>query len=160
MTYDSNISREVSLSKVLDEMIIDGTSIEIIVQFLKSHESCVKDIFSNSVFAYDLYDVNVSGSFPHHELEKYICCLHPISLFFVLTSCVDLALELELPSVRKKYAHIMSQCQDCKGYLLSYSGLQMDREALASGVDFIGYLDRIAQHGVECNWTVSWRSLT
>ena len=99
MTYDSSISTEVSLSKILDQMILDDTPIDIIVQFLESHESCVKDIFANSVFVYDLYDVATSCSFPDKRLEKYICCLPPILMFFVLTSCVELALELEKEAI-------------------------------------------------------------
>ena len=58
MNYDSTISKDVSLSRVLDEMIVDGSDFDIIVQFLKSHESSIKDIYAHSVFVYDLYDLD------------------------------------------------------------------------------------------------------
>lgn len=57
MNYDTTISNEVSLSKVLDEMIVDGSDFDLIVQFLKSHESSIKDIYANSAFVYELYDL-------------------------------------------------------------------------------------------------------
>ena len=34
MNYDSEISLNVNLSRVLDELILDGTDLETIVQFL------------------------------------------------------------------------------------------------------------------------------
>ena len=143
MTYDSSISTEVSLSKILDKMILDDTPIDIIVQFLESHESCVKDIFANSVFVYDLYDVATSCSFPDKRLEKYICCLPPILMFFVLTSCVELALELDLPDTRKKYAYIMKNNPSAKSWLSLYTGLVDDRKFISAGIDFIKYLEVI-----------------
>lgn len=59
MNYDSDISSNVNLSRVLDEMIIDGSDMENIVQFLKLHEENMPDIYRNSAFAYSLYDVMV-----------------------------------------------------------------------------------------------------
>ena len=143
MTYDSSISTEVSLSKILDQMILDNTPIDIIVQFLESHDNCVEDIFSNSVFAYGLFDVATSYSFPDERLEKYICFLPPISMFFVLTSCVDLALELDLPEHRKKYAHMLGRNLDARKYLLIYDGFIKDREGISDGIDFITNLENI-----------------
>ena len=57
MNYDTSISDSVNLSRVLDEMIMDGSPMESIVQFLHSHESDIHDIYRNSAFAYRLYDV-------------------------------------------------------------------------------------------------------
>lgn len=57
MNYDTSISSEVSLSKILDEMLIDGTDIDIVVSFLRSHERQIEDIYRHSAFVYDLYDL-------------------------------------------------------------------------------------------------------
>lgn len=51
------ISDNVSLSRTLDEMIMDGTEFDVIVQFLESHESDIKEIFKKSVMVFDLYDI-------------------------------------------------------------------------------------------------------
>lgn len=59
MNYDSTISLRVNLSRVLDELIMDGSDMENIVQFLKSHEENIPDIYRHSAFAYSLYDIMV-----------------------------------------------------------------------------------------------------
>ena len=66
MNYDSSISSEVSLSKILDESIMDGSDNEVVFAFLKSHEKDIGEIFKHSAFAYDLYDL---GMHPYHENE-------------------------------------------------------------------------------------------
>lgn len=144
MTYDSNISTDVSLSKVLDQMICDGTSHEIIVQFLKSHENCIKDIFANSSFVYDLYDITSLGYFPKKDIEEYICYLPTIPKFFVLTSYIDFALATDLYDQKKKYAHMLSSDGEAKKYLSPYCGLDSDRQFIGPDFNLIEYLDRIA----------------
>lgn len=57
MNYDSDISSNVNLSRVLDEMIMDDSPMESVVQFLRSHENDIPDIYRNSAFVYRLYDV-------------------------------------------------------------------------------------------------------
>lgn len=144
MTYDSNISTDVSLSKVLDQMICDGTSHEIIVQFLKSHESCINDIFANSSFVYDLYDITSLGYFPKQDIEKYICYLPIIPKFFVLTSYIDYAIATDLYDQKKKYAHMLSSDGEAKKYLSPYCGLDSDRQFIGPDFNLIEYLDRIS----------------
>ena len=56
MNYDSSISSTVSLSRILDEMIMDGAEMDTILHFLKTHESGLEDIYKQSAFVYDLYD--------------------------------------------------------------------------------------------------------
>ena len=63
MNYDSTISKDVSLSKVLDEMILDSNDLEVIVQFLRSHEKDIGDIYRHSAFAFELYDVATNPGF-------------------------------------------------------------------------------------------------
>ena len=72
MNYDVSISTEVSLSKVLDEMILGGTDMEIVLTFLKSHESQIADIYKHSAFVYDLYDLGAHPYRVNDFLVKYI----------------------------------------------------------------------------------------
>ena len=86
MNYDSTISTDVSLSRVLDEMIADGSDFDLIVQFLKSHESNIKDIYANSALVYDLYDI---GRHPYRVdpfLVKHIDDLRATDFLFAVSS--------------------------------------------------------------------------
>ena len=86
MNYDSTISTDVSLSRVLDEMIADGSDFDLIVQFLKSHESSIKDIYAHSALVYDLYDI---GRHPYRVepfLIKHIDDLRDTDFLFAVSS--------------------------------------------------------------------------
>ena len=49
MTYDFDISSEVSLSRILDAFIIDDEKPELIVEFLQQHEDNIEDILQYSL---------------------------------------------------------------------------------------------------------------
>lgn len=57
MKYDKSISETIPLHRVLDELILDDTPRNVIVSFLKSHAEAVEDIYANSAFVFDLYDL-------------------------------------------------------------------------------------------------------
>ena len=57
MNYDVTISKEVSLSRILDQMILDGSDFPLIVSFLASHEDKIREIYRGSAFVFDLYDL-------------------------------------------------------------------------------------------------------
>ena len=83
MQFDGEISTEVSLSRILDEMLIDGTSREIVLKFLSQHESDIPDIFRDSAFAYDLYDYSINDELDP-LLLKHMEHLRPIDCFFAM----------------------------------------------------------------------------
>ena len=86
MNYDNSISDQVKLSRVLDEMIMDGSDLETIVQFLQQHEKDISDIYRHSAMAYDLYDL---GRHPYRVdefLVKHIDDLRPTDFLFALNS--------------------------------------------------------------------------
>lgn len=83
MQFDGEISTEVSLSRILDEMLIDGTSREIVLKFLSQHESDIPDIFRDSAFAYDLYDITLNDELDP-LLLKHMEHLRPIDCFFAM----------------------------------------------------------------------------
>ena len=90
MNYDSSISQTVNLSRVLDELILDGTSLDAIGQFLKSHERDIGDIFKQSAFVFDLYDFGSHFNLPEGVLFDHISDLCPVDAFFAgnLLGCV------------------------------------------------------------------------
>lgn len=84
MQFDGEISTEVSLSRILDEMLIDGTSKEIVLKFLSQHETDISDIFRDSAFAYDLYDITLRDEDLDPLLLKHMEHLRPIDCFFAM----------------------------------------------------------------------------
>ena len=86
MNYDNSISDQVKLSRVLDELILDGSELETIVQFLRQHEKDIHDIYKHSAMAYDLYDL---GRHPYRVdsfLVKHIEDLRPTEFLFAVNS--------------------------------------------------------------------------
>ena len=72
MNYDPSISTEVSLSKILDEMILDGTDLPIVVSFLEGHDSQIGEIYKHSAYVYDLYDLAAHPYRINDFLAKHI----------------------------------------------------------------------------------------
>jgi len=93
MNYNNSISDQVKLSSVLDELILDGTDSNIIVEFLKQHEQDIPDIYKHSAFVFDLYDV---CAHPRMKIDgflvKQIRHLPPMSRYFATTSLFMLCL--------------------------------------------------------------------
>ena len=86
MNYDSEISLNVNLSRVLDELILDGTDLDTIVQFLKSHEKDIPDIYRGSAMVYDLYDF---GAHPYRIdlfLVEHINDLRTVDFCFAVNA--------------------------------------------------------------------------
>ena len=83
MNFDGEISTEVSLSRILDEMLADGTDKEVVLKFLHQHESDIPDIFKDSCFAYDLYDITLNDELDP-LLLKHMEHLRPIDCFFAM----------------------------------------------------------------------------
>lgn len=95
MNYDSTISKDVSLSRVLDEMIADGSDFDLIVQFLKSHETNIKDIYAHSALVYDLYDI---GRHPYRVdpfLVSHIDDLPKTDFMFAVNSLASFSVDTE-----------------------------------------------------------------
>ena len=103
MNYDHSISTEVSLSKVLDEMLMDGTDFKLVVAFLKSHESQIDDIYKHSAFVYDLYDLAAHPYRVNDFLARHVESLHPSDMCFAAESLANfLASEDIYPEVMKE----------------------------------------------------------
>jgi len=95
MNYDNSISDQVKLSRVLDELILDGSELETIVQFLKQHERDIPDIYKHSAMAYDLYDL---GRHPYRVdpfLVKHIDDLRETDFLFALNSLATFSIATE-----------------------------------------------------------------
>ena len=95
MNYDNSISDQVKLSRVLDELILDGAELETIVQFLKQHEKDIPDIYKHSAMTYDLYDL---GRHPYRVdsfLVKYIDDLRETDFLFAVNSLATFSIATE-----------------------------------------------------------------
>ena len=81
--FDGNISTEISLSRILDEMIVDGTDLAVVIKFLHLHEKDIPDMFQDSAFVFDLYDFsNISSLDPF--LVKHMADLPAIDCYFAM----------------------------------------------------------------------------
>lgn len=55
--YDPSISTKVNLSRVLDELLMDGTEYSVVKSFLDSHKDQIQNIFTHSAFAYNMFSM-------------------------------------------------------------------------------------------------------
>lgn len=147
MNYDTSISTEVSLSKVLDEMILDGTDLEIIVTFLESHESQIEDIYRHSAFVYDLYDLAAHPYRINDFLVSHIGSLPSADMCFAAESLMNFLVQEDyrgdlvstLRNVLKGNADVI------RFRSAGYKGRFLDDVAIASGDrDFVKFMDSIS----------------
>ena len=82
MNYDTSISCEISLSRVLDELIMDCSDISIVMTFLEQHESQLDEMFEHSAFAFDLFDASSRNSLEIERLSRYFKHLPMVDRYF------------------------------------------------------------------------------
>ena len=146
MNYDTSISTEVSLSKVLDEMILDGTDLEIIVTFLESHESQIEDIYRHSAFVYDLYDLAAHPYRVNDFLAKHIYALPKADMCFAAESLANfLCQEDYRPDIMRILRVMLHGNADVIRFRSAgYKGRLADDAGVAAGdVDFIRLVEAI-----------------
>ena len=149
MNYDNSISDQVNLSKVLDEMIVDGTDREVVLAFLKSHERCVPDIFKGSAFEYSLYDL---GYLPYSrnqflldhivDLSDVDCCFAASILATAILAfdshCVNAISELKekvAPKTREIHEFVYH----------GWKGNPTDEKVLRGDIALVPYLEKMAK---------------
>ena len=142
MNYDSSISSTVSLSRVLDEMIMDGTEMPTILQFLKSHQDSLGDMFRHSAFAYDLYDLTTRTSIDGFLLEN-IDKLRRTEMLFALNSYVMYCMDThthdgDIAMLREKFRGN----RVVKDFISAgWTGEYKDTKFITGEEDFIAYLN-------------------
>ena len=155
MNYDSTISKDVSLSRVLDEMILDGSDFDLIVQFLKSHESSIKDIYAHSVFSYDLYDL-ISHPFRMNEfVTEHIIDLPEPYRYYYLAS--HMLFGLDNMDSKFNYKYFKSLCErnpidmgvQGNKYITKIRGHYKDRDFIQGEDDLVEYLNGVANKNDE-----------
>ena len=147
MNYDTSISTEVSLSKVLDEMILDGTDLEVIVSFLESHESQIEDIYRHSAFVYDLYDLAAHPYRVNDFLTRHIEALPPSDMCFAGDSLANFLVAEDIyPEVMRELRKQLRGNADLLRFRSDgYKGRLIDDQKVASGdVDFIRLVEAIS----------------
>lgn len=139
MNYDASISTDVSLSKVLDEMILDGTDLEVVVSFLEGHEKQIGEIYQHSAYVYDLYDLAVHPYRINDFLVKHIEYLPGYDKCFAANMLMGLLIQEDYrPDIRNTLKKmIASDPEFSKFRSAGYrGGLQDDINVASGDVDF------------------------
>lgn len=102
MNYDFNLSDNVSLSRILDQLINDNESPEVIINFLKMHDNDFKDIIAKSFcwkrifqldFIFECNDASID-----YIIGKLTCISNEVAMYLVWQICKN---ETELPKYVK-----------------------------------------------------------
>lgn len=72
IVYDTNISEDISLSKILDAFIIDNEKSNIIITFLKQHDSYFSEIINNSLYYTKLFQLDFILSCKNDDIKYLI----------------------------------------------------------------------------------------
>ena len=147
MNYDNSISSEVSLSKVLDEMIMDGTDFKVVVAFLESHESQIEDIYRHSAFAYDLYDLAAHPYRINAFLARHVIDLPDADMCFASAFLANLLfLEDIYPEIMKELRDNLQGNSNLIHFRSrGYKGRFMEDAKVASGdMDFNKLIEAIS----------------
>ena len=102
MNYDFSLSENVSLSRILDQLINDNESPEVIINFLKMHDNDFKDIIAKSfcwkrIFQLDfIFECN--DACIDYIVSKLTCISANVAMYLVWQVCKT---ETELPKYVK-----------------------------------------------------------
>ena len=137
MNYDPSISTEVSLSKILDEMILDGTDLPIVVSFLEGHESQIGEIYKHSAYVYDLYDLAAHPYRINDFLAKHIVDLPGYDKCFAANLLMGLLIQEDYrPDIRNLLRKLISSDWDFSKFRgVGYRGLRDDILVAVGDID-------------------------
>ena len=137
MNYDPSISTEVSLSKILDEMILDGTDLQIVVSFLEGHESQIGEIYKHSAYVYDLYDLAAHPYRINDFLVKHIVDLPGYDKCFAANLLMGLLIQEDYrPDIRNLLRKLISSDWDFSKFRgVGYRGLRDDILVAVGDID-------------------------
>ena len=102
MNYDFSLSENVSLSRILDQLINDNEPPEVIINFLKMHDNDFKDIIAKSfcwkrIFQLDfIFECN--DACIDYVVSKLTCISNKVAMYLVWQVCKN---ETELPKYVK-----------------------------------------------------------
>ena len=102
MNYDFSLSENVSLSRILDQLINDNEPPEVIINFLKMHDNDFKDIIAKSfcwkrIFQLDfIFECN--DACIDYIVSKLTCISNKVAMYLVWQVCKN---ETELPKYVK-----------------------------------------------------------
>ena len=146
MNYDSTISLKVNLSRVLDELIMDGTELETIVQFLKSHETDIGEIYKHSALVYDLYDLIAHPFRFDPFLYKHVNELPMVEFCFAVNSLATLWIEddVHFGDTRELQRRFHGTVELVRFIRAGWNGAYKDGEflALKGKCDLVEYLNK------------------
>lgn len=158
MNYDSSISSEVSLSKILDEMILDGTDLAVVVSFLESHEKQIGEIYQHSAYVYDLYDLAAHPYRINDFLVRHIGDLPGYDKCFAANMLMGLLIQEDYrPDIRNTLKKMVaSDPEFFKFRSVGYKGgLQEDINVAVGDVDFFKLVEVAANDERDVNYLVN-----
>ena len=125
MIYDEQLSNDVSLSRILDELIESGETSSIIVQFLKKYDSDFKDIAHRSMCIDRIYCSDYLRKCKHSESEYLLSHLEDIdklSAMYCAWQCLILAaVKCEFSFLKKQSLEFVNR-QENKGFRHPHAG--------------------------------------
>lgn len=128
MKYDSSISDDVSLSRILDAMIVEGESDETIISFLKNHYKSIPEIYSHSNFVFGLYDIIRNGYIDDFFLQASNN-LSDVDKIYVASTwgtwCKEYSTYFKLKEIKKNCEDGFRQFKPDRGWMC---GNQMDAD--------------------------------
>ena len=158
MNYDTSISTEVSLSKVLDEMILDGTDLGIVVSFLEGHESQIGEIYKHSAYVYDLYDLAANPYRFNDFLVRHIGDLPGYDKCFATNMLMGLLIQEDYrPDIRNFLKKLIkSDPEFSKFRSAGYrGGLQDDINVAVGDVDFFKLVEVMTKDERDINYLLN-----
>lgn len=120
MNYDFSLSENVSLSRILDQLINDNESPEVIINFLKMHDNDFKDIIAKSfcwkrIFQLDfIFECN--DACIDYIVSKLTCISNKVAMYLVWQVCKN---ETELPKYVKD--KVRTYVSITNGYDMNFS---------------------------------------
>lgn len=125
MIYDEQLSNDVSLSRILDELIESGETPSIIVQFLKKYDSNFKDIAHRSMCIDRIYCSDYLRKCKHSEAKYLLSHLEDIdklSAMYCAWQCLILAaVKCEFSFLKKQSLEFVNR-QENKGFRHPHAG--------------------------------------
>lgn len=125
MIYDEQLSNDVSLSRILDELIESGEIPSIIMQFLKKYDSDFKDIAYRSMCIDRIYCSDYLRKCKHSEAEYLLSHLEDIdklSAMYCAWQCLILAAAKREFSFLKKQSLEFVNRQENRGFRHPHAG--------------------------------------
>lgn len=123
MTFDSDISEDISLSRILDFFIEDNEDCSVIVNFLKKYDTDIKDILENSKYRHRIFSLDFIRKCSISETEALFDVMREGEVdVLMVTYCIWQILHSDISENIKKSAHAVLDSISACNYRHPYHG--------------------------------------